>query len=108
MKKCVLLALLFFPEFLFADESTSPMTINKISTGWTPDALFIYTSTEEKFDGCSSPRIRVDYSNPMFDHILSIALSAYHSNNPVKFRIKGCSKDGDMNATSISLFKTNS
>ncbi|TRY33414.1 hypothetical protein [Aliiglaciecola sp. M165] len=96
--------LTMFSTLASADATTPPLTIKSIGTGWTPNALFIETNEGTKVEGCSSATIRIDLNNAMIDHILSIALSAYHTSSKVEFRVKGCNGNL-MNATSIAIIK---
>ncbi|WP_299587572.1 hypothetical protein [uncultured Microbulbifer sp.] len=85
-----------------ADTSTPSVTIKGIGTGWGLSELYIESNEGVIVEGCASERLKVSLTNPMFDHILSIALSAYHTKSKVTLRVKGC--DGsDMNVISIKI-----
>ncbi|USD23364.1 hypothetical protein MJO52_09565 [Microbulbifer variabilis] len=103
MKKFICVFLLFFiSQIAMADTTTPPITIKSVGIGWGLAELYIESNENVIVEDCASARLKVSLTNPMFDHILSIALSAYHTNSKVTLRVKGC--DGsDMNAVSIRV-----
>ncbi|USD23363.1 hypothetical protein [Microbulbifer variabilis] len=103
MKKIIFVFLLsFVAQASLADTSTPLITIKAIGTGWGSSDLFIESNENVIVEDCSNVRLKVSSTNPMFNHILSIALSAYHTKSKVTLRVKGC--DGtDMNAVAIKI-----
>ncbi|WP_444885133.1 hypothetical protein [Microbulbifer sp. PSTR4-B] len=103
MKKIICVFLLsFIAQASLADTSTPLITIKAIGTGWGSSDLFIESHENVIVEDCSNVRLKVSSTNPMFNHILSIALSAYHTKSKVTLRVKGC--DGtDMNAVAIKI-----
>lgn len=85
-----------------ADDTTPSQTIKQINTGWERANIYIQTEEMDIVEGCSSSRLKVDSTHPMFKEILSIALTAYTSKIKVAFRVSGC--DGnDMNVIAIGM-----
>ncbi|WP_444904610.1 hypothetical protein ACJJIU_06975 [Microbulbifer sp. CnH-101-E] len=103
MKKIIFVFLMsFVAQASLADTSTPLITIKAIGTGWGSSDLFIESNENVIVEDCSNVRLKVSSTNPMFNHILSIALSAYHTKSKVTLRVKGC--DGtDMNAVAIKI-----
>lgn len=107
MKIKILVVFLFLSLFasgnvVFADASTSPLTLAKIETGWGGEGIYFTTIEKKIIESCSGARFRLDKTNPMLKEILSIALSAYHSRSKVIFRVSGCGGN-DMNVIAIGV-----
>jgi hypothetical protein len=91
MKSILLLLSLFIVvQGVLADTSTPPLTIKRIETGWGSEGLYIQSNEGAVVEGCTSTTIRINSNHLMFDHIVSIALSAYHTKSKVQFRVSGC------------------
>lgn len=102
LKLIVLTFILFIGEGALAAVETPPATITEIATAWYGEGVFIYTSDSNTYNGCSQPRYFVNVNNPMFDEMLSLALSAFHSKTPVRLWVPNCS-GADMQANSVKL-----
>lgn len=83
------LFLLFYSTFVQADDNTPSQVITGIQTGWGGEGVYYFFEGGPVLEGCVHAGVVV-LEGPMSDKILSVALSAYHGNKPVKFRISGC------------------
>ncbi|MGR5361323.1 hypothetical protein ACPV54_10710 [Vibrio mediterranei] len=100
--KAILLAMCFFSLNAFADADLPAQRISSIATGWGSEGLFLYFDGNNKVEGCTWTRVRVDKNHAMLKDILSIALSAFHAKKKVIIRVSGCFGN-DMNGTAIKI-----
>lgn len=85
-----------------SDDNSDWVEISKIATGWGGEGLYITSSQIDSVDGCAGGRYFVSQETALFDQILAIALSAYHSKQKVMFRVQGC-YGSEMNAIAIAM-----
>ncbi len=101
MKAKIVLLLLVYSSFSFADATLPKQVIDGMQTGWGGEGVYFYFGGGEIVEGCTHSGVIVQ-EGPMSDKILSMALSAYHTGKPVQFRISGCF-GGWMNGIAVSI-----
>ena len=87
--------------FAQADDTTPSQLITGIQTGWGGEGVYYFFEGGPVLEGCVHSGV-VIREGAMSGKILSVALSAYHANKPVTFRVSGCF-EGWMNGIAIGL-----
>lgn len=104
MKYVINLAILIAALSCKAGTETSELSLKTVATGWQGSDIFVWTKENVLVEDCSSSVFIMSSSHPMKSEILSILLSAYHSESKVRLYVDGCT-DGNMNLQAIKLLK---
>ncbi len=102
---------LFFMVWLISAPSFSAtllakQTLSRVATGWSHEGLYLTAQEGLLAEGCTVASAKVENTNPYFDEILSIALSALHTGTQVQFYVDdGCTADNRMILKAISIHK---
>ncbi len=102
MVRLLLLIVLLISFHGVADTSLPSSKITKIATGWSSGGLYFSLEGSIRAEGGHNAGVRIPSSHPMLNEILALALSAYHANKPVVFRISGCIGN-DMKGLAIDI-----
>ena len=79
--------------------------VKAIITGWGGEGIYLSTNnTNNSVDGCG-PRFMLPVGSPMFNQILSIALTAYSTSATIILHVDGCYDSGDMSLKAIQIIK---
>ena len=81
----------------------APQDIVRIDTGWAMEGIYITPSPTIEAENCEKQGIVLQNDHPYFDQILSIALSAMHGDKKVRFRVDGCTTNGNLVLNAIQV-----
>ena len=87
-----------------ADSTTANMNIESIETAWTKDGIVIRVSNPAGGDYCSD-EYRVWSDHPMHKELVSILLSALHSDKSVDFRVKDECRSNRLEVIAVKINK---
>ena len=107
-KLIITLAILvtLFSGAVNADENAPLITIKEIATGWGNEGIYIVPNeTITPVDGCEVSRFIIKSDHQWLEKLLSIGLSAFHSQSKVRIRVSGC-RGTHMVVKAISLVKS--
>ncbi|UAB73885.1 hypothetical protein INR79_22350 [Vibrio sp. SCSIO 43132] len=104
MKGILFTIALLMSSSVFADANLPAQNISGIATGWGSEGNYLFFDGNNIVEGCTNNRVRIQRDHPMAKDILSIALSAFHTDRKVIVRVSGC-LGSDMNGIAIHIVK---
>lgn len=87
-----------------AGHNFTDQKIQAIITGWEGEGMYLQTNNTTLVDGCG-PTFMLPLAHPMFNPILSIALTAYSTSATVILRADGCYDSTNMKLKAIQIVK---